>query len=133
MSPANTQVTAPCSPEEAEHGECDIRDVLDRIGDTWSVLVTIELVKRPHRFGELRRAVSGISQRMLTLTLRRLERDGLLTRTVLDTSPPSVEYALTDAGRALTGALRQLADWSATHRHVIDQSRRAWDQAHATS
>lgn len=108
---------------------CGIRDVLDRIGDTWSVLVTIQLrLYGPRRFGQLLRSVGGISQRMLTVTLRRLQRDGLIDRTVLDTSPPQVEYSLTEVGHSLTNILKELVDWAETNRSDIDTARRTWDQ-----
>ena len=112
----------------AEAPVCGIRDVLDRIGDTWSVLVTIELTRfGPRRFGQLLRGVDGISQRMLTVTLRRLQRDGLISRTVLDTSPPQVEYALTAVGESLTDVLRLLVDWAAENRSEIEAARGRWD------
>ncbi len=109
---------------------CSIRDVLDRIGDAWSVLVIVQLDRRAHRFGELHRAVDGISQRMLTETLRRLERDGLISRTVQPTRPPTVEYALTDLGDDLTTVLRSLADWSSRNRDRIAAARATWDAEH---
>ena len=114
-----------CAPERPV---CGIRDILDRIGDTWSVLVVIQLrLYETRRFGQLLRSVDGISQRMLTVTLRRLQRDGLITRTVLDTSPPQVEYALTEVGLSLTVILRELVDWAAANREDIDAARRRWD------
>src|SRR5262245_14596110 len=79
-------------------GGCPIREVLDRIGDTWSVLVIINLKAQPMRFNALKRMIEGISQRMLTVTLRSLERDGLVLRTVRPTTPPEVEYSLTELG-----------------------------------
>ncbi len=86
-------------------GDCRaISDVLARVGDKWSVLVVTRLGERPMRFNELRRSIGGISQRMLTLTLRGLERDGLITRTVFPTIPPRVDYALTPLGRDLLAA-----------------------------
>jgi DNA-binding HxlR family transcriptional regulator len=91
-TPPETPVT--CEPGNA----CLVREVLDRVGDKWSVLVVGLLGLRTHRFSELHRAIEGISQRMLTLTVRALERDGLVTRTVYPTVPPRVEYALTDLG-----------------------------------
>jgi DNA-binding HxlR family transcriptional regulator len=131
MSGANTAVTLPVpSPAElAVCGEdhCGIRDVLDRIGDRWSVLIVVELAKGPRRFRELQRAVPGISQRMLTVTTKHLCRDGLATRTVHPTSPPTVEYALTDIGTSLANAVEALADWSRDHHHAILEARRAWD------
>ena len=107
--------------------DCPVRDVLDRIGDKWSVLVVMLLADGPRRFSELRRAVDGISQRMLTLTLRQLERDGLVSRTVHASVPPRVDYALTDVGQTLRGPLTALATWSEAHRGYITRSRAAYD------
>jgi DNA-binding HxlR family transcriptional regulator len=104
-----------------------LRDVLSRIGDKWSVIVICRLDSRPRRFNELRRMTEGISQRMLSATLRHLERDGLLTRTVLHTVPPQVEYALTDRGRSLHAVLYQLVDWTEEHLDGIQQSRAGYD------
>ena len=106
---------------------CPIRDVLDRIGDAWSVLVLRELDRGPCRFNALGRVVDGISPRMLAVTLRHLERDGLLTRRVLDSKPPQVEYALTDRGRSLHAALGDLVAWAATHQAAINRSRARFD------
>lgn len=110
--------------------DCPVRDVLDRIGDAWSVLLIIELAKSPCRFNALRRVVDGISQRMLAVTLRNLERDGLVSRTVLDLSPPQVEYALTARGRSLHGTIGQLADWADSNQSAIRASRANYDAAH---
>jgi DNA-binding HxlR family transcriptional regulator len=108
--------------------ECTVKDVLERVGDKWSVLAIAALERRPWRFRELQRSIEGISQRMLTLTLRRLERDGLVARTVYPTRPPQVEYALTPMGRSLTGPLRALAEWSEQHRAAIAAHRTQWDR-----
>ncbi|WP_423833609.1 winged helix-turn-helix transcriptional regulator [Streptomyces manipurensis] len=116
-----------------KHEDCGIREVLDRIGDKWSVLVVVELAQGIRRFRQLQRAVPGISQRMLTLTVRRLERDGLVSRTIYPTVPPQVEYALTPMGRSLTHLVKALADWSAQHRDPIAQARREWDAEHPDS
>ncbi|MCX2926155.1 winged helix-turn-helix transcriptional regulator [Streptomyces sp. NEAU-W12] len=116
-----------------EHEDCGIREVLDRIGDKWSVLVVVELAQGVRRFRQLQRAVPGISQRMLTLTVRRLERDGLVTRTVHPTVPPQVEYELTAMGHSLTHLVKALADWSAEHRDAIARARREWDAGHPDS
>jgi DNA-binding HxlR family transcriptional regulator len=110
-----------------EHPDCNIRDVLDRLGDRWSVLVIVELSSGLRRFSELQRGIHGISQRMLTLTLRRLERDGLVLRTAYPTVPLTVTYELTDRGRSLASLVRQLADWSLANKDVIAQSRERWD------
>ncbi|MFF2085979.1 winged helix-turn-helix transcriptional regulator [Nocardia sp. NPDC058176] len=133
MSPTHTEVTtsadlAPCG--RAEHPDCGIRDVLDRVGDKWSVLVIVELARGPRRFRELQRAIDGISQRMLTLTVRRLERDGLLIRTVYPTVPAQVDYRLTETGAGLTHLVEALATWSLAHRDSIAESRRAYDAEH---
>lgn len=104
--------------------ECDlIRGVLDRIGDKWSLLVIAPLAEGPRRHSDLRRSIGGISQRMLTLTLRYLERDGLVTRTVFDTVPPSVEYALTPLGTTLIGPICALTDWARSHGGEIATAR----------
>ncbi|MEU8975522.1 helix-turn-helix domain-containing protein [Streptomyces monashensis] len=134
MSPTHTEVTTtpadldPCGHEE--HPDCGIRDVLDRIGDKWSVLVIVELASGPRRFRELQRAIDGISQRMLTLTVRRLERDGLVLRTVYPTVPAQVDYRLTETGASLTHLVKALTDWSLAHRAVIAEARHRYDQAH---
>lgn len=134
MSPTHTEVTAapadldPCGHED--HPDCGIRDVLDRIGDKWSVLVIVELAGGPRRFRELQRAIDGISQRMLTLTVRRLERDGLILRTVYPSVPAQVDYRLTGTGASLTHLVKALADWSLAHRAVIAEARLQYQQAH---
>src|SRR5881398_283049 len=89
-----------------------VSDVLARVGDKWSVLVVTRLGGGPLRFNELRRSIGGISQRMLTLTLRGLERDGLITRTVFPTIPPRVDYELTDLGRGLSKPVEALGKWA---------------------
>ena len=102
--------------------DCPTRRVLDRIGDRWTVLVVGTLSHGPHRFSDIRRRVEGISQKMLTQTLRGLERDGLVTRTVYAEVPPRVEYALTDAGRTLCAPLKALEDWSIAHFGAVKES-----------
>jgi DNA-binding HxlR family transcriptional regulator len=109
-------------------GSCPMREVLDRIGDTWSVLVIINLTAQPLRFNALRRTIEGISQRMLTVTLRSLERDGLVRRTVRPTTPPEVEYALTELGLSLAGPLGALGNWAAANRCVMRQARETFDK-----
>ncbi|QDC11417.1 helix-turn-helix transcriptional regulator [Oceanicola sp. D3] len=106
---------------------CPMRDVLDRIGDAWSLLVMLELLSGPCRFNALARVIDGVSRRMLTVTLRNLERDGLVSRTVLPCSPPSVEYALTPLGRSLQSALEGLRDWAVVHQPAINDCRQAYD------
>lgn len=111
--------------------DCPIRDVLDRIGDAWSVLVILELNRGACRFNALSRVIDGISPRMLTVTLRRLEHDGLVSRTILNTSPPQVDYALTDRGVSLYEALGVLKAWAADHQAGIRESRADYDGAAA--
>lgn len=97
---------------ESQSVHCPVRDVLDRIGDKWSMLMIMALAMRPHRFGELHRAVHDISKRMLTQTLRDLERDGLITRHVFPTKPPGVEYRLAPLGLSLLEPMASLIDWA---------------------
>jgi DNA-binding HxlR family transcriptional regulator len=125
---AGTAELTPCG--QPDHPDCGIRDVLDRVGDKWSVLVIVELAGGPRRFRQLQRAIDGISQRMLTLTVRRLERDGLVRRTVYPTVPAEVDYRLTGTGASLTHLVKALADWSLEHRDTIADSRRAYDRDH---
>jgi DNA-binding HxlR family transcriptional regulator len=112
-------------------GNCPMREVLDRVGDTWSLLVVINLQERPVRFNALRRAIEGISQRMLTVTLRSLERDGLVARTVRPTTPPEVEYALTELGHSIAGPIGALGAWAAENRDQMRAARNAFDAAAA--
>jgi DNA-binding HxlR family transcriptional regulator len=104
-----------------------IREVLDRVGDKWSVLLVVLLTDGPRRFNDLRRSVEGISQRMLTHTLKALERDGLVTRTVYPTIPPKVEYALTDLGKTLLGPITAMADWARGNGVAIQEARAKYD------
>jgi DNA-binding HxlR family transcriptional regulator len=113
---------------DEERGEF-LREVLDRIGDKWSMVAICRLDGRPRRFNELRRMTGGITQRMLSATLRRLERDGLVERTVFPTVPPQVEYALTDTGQTLHAVLYQLVDWSNDNLERIQRARAAYDSA----
>jgi DNA-binding HxlR family transcriptional regulator len=101
--------------------------VLARIGDKWSVLVVNRLGKQTQRFNELRRGIGGISQRMLTLTLRGLERDGLITRTVFPTIPPRVDYALTALGRDLLEPVSALGAWAIRNQAKIARARETFD------
>ncbi len=106
---------------------CRTREVLDIVGDKWSLLVVRNLSQGPLRFSELKRAIDGISQRMLTVTLRGLERDGILTRTVRNVMPPHVSYELTPMGTSLRQATAPLLEWSIAHLPHIDAARAAYD------
>ncbi len=108
-----------------------IRSVLSRIGDKWSVLVIMLLWRGPRRFSEIKRAVEDVSQRMLTLTLRGLERDGLVTRTVTPTIPPRVDYELTALGRSLAEPVQALGRWACRHLDEIDHARAKYDRREA--
>ena len=107
------------------------RELLTRIGDKWSVLVIVLLGDSPRRFSELKRAVEGISQRMLTLTLSCLERDGLVVRTVFPTVPPRVEYALSPLGTTLLRTLTELTRWVLENREQIERARAVFDRREA--
>ncbi|MDR3374572.1 MAG: helix-turn-helix domain-containing protein [Ancalomicrobiaceae bacterium] len=110
---------------------CPVRDVVAQIGDKWSVLIVAELNAEARRFGELRRALTDISQRMLTETLRDLQREGLVNRRVFATVPPSVEYSLTDMGRSLATALAPLITWADQHQNAIHRARDRFDSGEA--
>lgn len=118
-------------PRHTKESCTPVREILSRVGDKWSILVIMLLSERPWRFNELKRAIEGMSQRMLTLTLRGLERDGLVTRTVYPTVPPSVEYALTPLGQSLRGPIVALGIWAKDNNEQIDASRRRYDAAAA--
>jgi DNA-binding HxlR family transcriptional regulator len=114
-------------PLVVDHDACPLREVLDRVGDRWSVLVMAMLGRGPRRYSDVRRAIDGISQRMLTLTLRGLQRDGLVTRTVTPSRPPQVHYALTPVGRTLAVEVSSLIEWSERHRQYITHHRQRFD------
>jgi len=106
-----------------------VSEVLSRVGDKWTVLVVTTLGDGPKRFNEIRRALGSISQRMLTLTLRGLERDGLVTRTVYPTVPPRVDYELTKLGRSLLVPVTGLGSWAVQNRPQIQDARQRFDNA----
>jgi DNA-binding HxlR family transcriptional regulator len=120
-------IGGPCAhwPEDSAF----IREVLDRIGDKWTVLVISTLGTGPVRYSDLLASVPGISQRMLTVTLKQLERDGLVTRTAYPEVPPRVEYELTDLGRSLLEAVITLAGWAATHHDEVARNRRRHERS----
>ena len=115
-------------PDVQEVAVCNaMGDILNRIGDKWSVMIVGYLKRKTMRFNELRHAIGGISQRMLTLTLRNLERDGLVTRTVYPEIPPRVEYELTTLGRTLTEPLSALWVWASEHQNEVKEARARYD------
>ena len=125
MSATHLNVTTPVPAD----GDCPVREVLDIVGDKWSVLIVVLLGQRTYRFSELHRSIEGISQRMLTRTLRILVRDGLVTRTPHATVPPRVDYDLTELGRTLLEPLTALDAWANAHRDDIRAARRRHDNA----
>ncbi|MBB5699167.1 winged helix-turn-helix transcriptional regulator [Sphingomonas yantingensis] len=115
---------------EPIHTECKrFSGVLGLIGDKWTVMIVMTLTERPRRFNDIKRTIGGISQQMLARTLRALERDGMVTRTVYPTVPPQVEYDLTALGRSLAGPIRELGYWANAHISEIENNRSAFDAA----
>ncbi|WP_372357096.1 winged helix-turn-helix transcriptional regulator [Xanthomonas sp. NCPPB 3443] len=116
------------APHDLQNSDCQkISQVLARVGEKWSILIIMFLAGGPRRFTEIKRAINGISQRMLTLCLRGLERDGLIKRTVHAVMPPHVEYELTPLGRSLTEPVIALGNWANNHIPDIDAAREAFD------
>jgi DNA-binding HxlR family transcriptional regulator len=111
--------------------QCPVRGVLDKMGDKWSMLLVMTLAGGPRRFNQLRREVPDISQKMLTQTLRELQRDGMVARRVFDTKPPSVEYRLTPLGRSIIVPFGHLIRWANRNHASIDEARLAFDGAEA--
>ncbi|CAP55064.1 winged helix-turn-helix transcriptional regulator [Gluconacetobacter diazotrophicus] len=126
---ATVQLFAERQPGQPVDPQCPVRDVLDRIGDKWSTLILGTLATGPHRFSAVQRAIPDISKRMLTQTLRDLERDGLIARTVFPTKPPSVEYRLTHLGVTIFEPLTSLVRWANQSHAAIREARLAFDQA----
>lgn len=112
-----------------DFANCPVRDMLQQIGGKWSTLLLEALAQRPYRFGELRRVIPDISQRMLTQTLRDLQRDGYIEREVFPTKPPSVEYRMTDLGRSLYQPLAQLLNWAEANHDAVRAARSRFDAA----
>jgi DNA-binding HxlR family transcriptional regulator len=126
MAPSHSRVS------DIESHDCRaVSAILARIGDKWSVLIISRLGEGPRRFNEIKRIIGGISQRMLTLTLRNLERDGLVSRTVTPTVPPRVDYALTELGRDLLVPVSALGEWAIQHTPCIEAARARFDAAEA--
>lgn len=122
MEPGHTDVL------QHTPGECQmVAPILAKVGDKWSVLIVSQLGNGPRRFNEIKRDVAGISQRMLTLTLRGLERDGLVTRTVTPSVPPRVDYELTELGRTLLVPVQALAAWAIANHPAIEAARARFD------
>ena len=127
MSQRNTGVS-----QQVIHAvACPIQNIIDRVSGKWNIQLIIAVLQGPARFTELERAIPGISRRMLTLSLRGLERDGLISRTVYPTVPPRVEYTATDLARELQGPLEALAGWARRNRSVISDARDAYDSGRA--
>jgi DNA-binding HxlR family transcriptional regulator len=124
MLPSNLHVPEDCRA---------VSEVLSRVGDKWTILVVGELGNGPRRFNEIRRSLGSISQRMLTLTLRGLERDGMVLRTVFPTVPPRVEYELTALGRSLLEPVSGLGLWARQHSAAIQEARRRFDETAANA
>src|SRR6476620_2621317 len=128
LKPAHIDLTATPMPDR-DHADCrGVASILARVGDKWSVFVIMMLSDGPRRFNELKRMINGISQRMLTLTLRGLERDGLVTRTIFPTIPPRVDYELTDLGRGLSRPVEALGKWAMEHLAQIEAARTRFDK-----
>ncbi|MGP4020607.1 winged helix-turn-helix transcriptional regulator [Saccharopolyspora sp. 5N708] len=131
--PGTSTGTTPSPPEGTDYDLDEarsalVRSLLGRIGDKWSVIVICKLGSQPRRFNELRRRCDGITQRMLSSTLRNLERDGVVSRTVFPTVPPGVEYALTDTGRSLLEIVQALASWANANLDTICAARADYDR-----
>lgn len=127
MSPSHIELPKDTPSPDAE-GCRATREILDRVGDKWSLYIIATLANGTKRFNELKRGVDGISQRMLTLTLRGLERDGLVTRTIYPTIPPRVDYELTALGGTLLGPVMSLVNWADTNKQAISEARRQFDK-----
>lgn len=123
MTPEHNELVEACKPTKA---------ILSRVGDKWSVLIVIMLKHGSMRFNEIKRGTGSISQRMLTLTLRGMERDGFVKRTVTPTTPPRVDYQLTELGRSLREPLEALGLWAVEHQQDIESAQRRFDRKNST-
>jgi DNA-binding HxlR family transcriptional regulator len=121
------------TPWDVFNGNCPTRQVLDRIADKWTVLIIRRLSDGTLRFAQLRRAVDGISQKVLTNTLRGLERDGIVTRRIYASVPPRVEYSLTDLGRSLSDLVERICDWAEANIEKVQEARAVYDRASCAS
>ena len=136
LFPSHTSVPAPSTGNADPQGPClqsagckNVAPVLNRVGDKWSMMIVMMLARGPMRFSELKRAIDGISQRMLTLSLRGLERDGLVTRTVTPSIPPRVDYELTELGISLREPVKALGEWAIAHIGCIRAAQERFDSA----
>lgn len=119
------------TPPPRDRADCRaVSEVLSRVGDKWTMQVVVALLDGPQRFNALKRQIGDISQQMLTRTLKTLERDGMVERTVCATTPPQVEYALSALGRSLSEPVRQMAQWARAHLPIIHDNRRRYDERH---
>src|ERR1700755_3634048 len=129
MKPEHIRVPALPPLPDPDHSDCrGVASILARVGDKWSVFVIMMLSDGPKRFNELKRMINGMSQRLLLLTLRGLERDGLVTRTIFPTIPPRVDYELTDLGRGLQQPVMALGLWAKDHQIEIEAARSKFDR-----
>ena len=126
MTATHTGDTGPAAGDDAAYCQ-QMRLLLDRVGEKWSLLAVIALREQPRRFNQLRRELSGVSPRMLARTLRGLERDGLVSRSVYPTVPPQVDYALTELGTSLLQPVDALLQWAWAHQPQMDQARSDFD------
>ena len=139
VRPTGSKLAAGPSGPGASTVKCRVREILGRVGDKWSLFVIFRLGDGPQRFTALKRSVEGVSQRMLTVTLRGLERDGIVSRTMYPVMPPRVDYALTPLGHTLLDAVGALMAWADEHLAEVDAARAAYDASpargghHATS
>ena len=132
QKPASAVLPDMVSMKRNTTGFCPVRDVLDRVGDQWSVLILSSLAERVMRFGELKKHIGDISPRVLTQKLRYLEQDGLVTRKMFATIPPRVDYTITDLGRSLTESMKPVIFWAMKNQARIQQSRQEAVKAEAT-
>jgi DNA-binding HxlR family transcriptional regulator len=118
----------PCRVDAVFFADCAARSFFDQVANKWSVMILTLLTEKPTRFNEMRRRLEGITHKALTQALRRLERNGLIARAVLDTSPVAVEYSITKLGRTLQGPFGAVYEWAIKHLGAIEQARKAYDK-----
>lgn len=133
QAPAFGTAELPATVPGADYRACPVTDLVDLLGNKWTLLVIALLARRPYHYNELHRSIEGLSRRMLTRTLRRLETDGFVDRTVHPAVPPTVEYRLTPLGETLLHPLSVLADWAVDHAGDISEARRSRNEAPETA